>query len=52
LTDAFAKDPLKVRQWQAYADSIGIDSVSLSEVTAQIWSTLRPSCERLTDRRN
>jgi hypothetical protein len=48
LTDAFAKDPLKVRQWQAYTDSIGIDSVSLSEVTAQIWSTLRPCCERLT----
>lgn len=51
LTDAFAKDLLKVRQWRAYTDSIGIDSVPLSEVTAQIWSTLRPSCERLADRR-
>ena len=47
LTEAFANDPLKVSQWRAYTESLGIEAVPLGEVIAQIWANIKPSCDRI-----
>lgn len=49
LTTRFSTDPLKVRQWSAYAASMGLDGQSLEQVVESIWNLLGPACQRLTD---
>lgn len=48
LSRAFADDPAKQRQWHNYAESIGLDSVTLVEVVEAVWDLVGPSCTRLT----
>lgn len=48
LARAFADEPAKQRQWRNYAESIGLDSVTLVEVVEAIWNLVSPSCTRLT----
>lgn len=48
LSQAFADDAAKRRQWRNYAHSIGLDTVSLAEVVDAAWELVGPSCMRLT----
>ncbi len=45
------RDPQKVTQWAAYAESISLEAVTLVQVVAAIWAFLGPSCERLNEER-
>ena len=47
LTAAFSDTLQKAEQWQTYAESIGLEAVSLAQVTSEIWAYLGPVCERL-----
>lgn len=47
LSDAFALDATKETQWQAYARSVQLESVSLREVTNAIWKLFGPACARI-----
>lgn len=47
LTDAFSADPLKTQQWATYAESIGLEGLSLENTIDLIWTKLAPACERL-----
>lgn len=40
LSDTFAKDPDKVRQWKAYTAGSLAEDVELSDATAEIWARL------------
>ena len=44
LTDAFANDPAKRRQWLAYAESIELEEVSLRAICGTIWDWFEPIC--------
>lgn len=48
LSRAFSDDPAKQRQWRNYAHSIGLVSVTLTEVVEAAWDLVEPSCLRLT----
>lgn len=48
LTIAFSGNDQKAEQWKTYAESIGLEAVSLSRVVDAIWTYLGPSCARLT----
>jgi hypothetical protein len=48
LSDAFALDAAKEAQWQAYARSVQLESVSLKAVTDEIWKLFGPACARVT----
>jgi hypothetical protein len=48
LSGELIDDETKQRQWRAYAESIELESVSLSEVVEAIWALVEPSCKRLT----
>lgn len=48
LSDQFATDTEKSRQWAAYAASIDLDGLSLETVVATIRSYVDPACQRLT----
>lgn len=48
LSRAFVEDAAKQRQWRNYADSLGLDAVTLDEVVGSIWELVGPSCMRLT----
>lgn len=47
LTSQFSTDPLKARQWSAYAESIGLEGLTLEVTTDLIWTILGPVCKRL-----
>lgn len=47
LSREIVADDQKARQWAAYSDSIGLESLSLDTVVETIWSSVGPSCERL-----
>ena len=47
LSREFVTDDQKSRQWAAYTESIGLESLSLDTVVESIWSSAGPSCERL-----
>lgn len=47
LTSQFSTDPLKARQWSAYAESIGLEGLALEVTTDLIWAILGPVCKRL-----
>jgi Nucleotidyl transferase AbiEii toxin, Type IV TA system len=48
LTAAFSENPQKAEQWMTYAESIGVEAVTLPEIVSAIWSYLGPSCARLS----
>lgn len=48
LTPAFAEDAAKQRQWRNYAESIGLEALTLQEVVEAVWHLVGPSCRRLT----
>jgi hypothetical protein len=48
LSVSLIEDPIKRQQWQAYAQSIGHDGLSLAEVVDAIWALVGPSCGRVT----
>lgn len=50
LSTAFVEDELKQQQWRAYAQSLGLNGVSLDHVVEAVWDLVRPSCERLLKR--
>ena len=47
LTEAFADNRQKAEQWATYAESIGLEAVSLGQVVTAIWAYLGPSCARI-----
>lgn len=47
LTEAFADNRQKAEQWATYAESIGLEAVSLAQVVTAIWAYLGPSCARI-----
>jgi len=47
LSDAFALDAAKEVQWQAYARSVQLESVSLKVVADEIWKLFGPTCARV-----
>lgn len=47
LSEAFTTDADKMVQWQAYAGSIGLVGITLSEVAEEIWERLGPLCSDL-----
>jgi predicted nucleotidyltransferase component of viral defense system len=47
LTAAYSDNRQKAEQWETYADTIGLEAVSLAQVTTAIWAYLGPSCSRL-----
>jgi predicted nucleotidyltransferase component of viral defense system len=47
LSKLFTDDPQKVTQWQTYAESIGLEMATLTQVVDAIWAYLSPSCARL-----
>lgn len=47
LTTAFSDNRQKAEQWMTYAETIGLQAVSLPQVVAAIWAYLSPSCARL-----
>lgn len=48
LSGEFIQDETKRRQWRAYSASIELEGVSLDEVVEAIWTSVGPSCGRLT----
>jgi predicted nucleotidyltransferase component of viral defense system len=48
LSRAFVDDVAKQRQWRNYADSLGLQMVTLAEVVEAVWELVGPSCVRLT----
>ncbi len=48
LSDKFAADEQKFRQWAAFAASVELESLELKTVVQKIWSYIGPSCQRLT----
>jgi len=46
LSDAFATDPAKVRQWQSFVQTVAIDPGSLATVLADLRAFLLPNIER------
>jgi hypothetical protein len=48
LTIAFSGYYQTVQQWTTYAESIGLEAVSLGQFVTAIWAYLEPSCARLT----
>ena len=48
LSDVFATDEQKSRQWAAYSASIDLEDLLLDTVVESIWSYLGPACERLS----
>lgn len=47
LTAAFSDNRQKAEQWATYAETIGLQAVSLAQVVAEVWAYLGPSCARL-----
>lgn len=47
LTTAFSDNRQKAEQWMTYAETIGLQAVSLPQVVAAIWAYLSPSCARI-----
>ena len=47
LTTTFTDNRQKAEQWATYAESIGVEAVTLAQVVAAIWAYLGPSCARL-----
>lgn len=47
LTAAFSDNRQKAEQWATYAETIGLQAVSLAQVVAAIWAYLGPSCARI-----
>lgn len=48
LSPTFVNDAAKQRLWRNYADSIGLDAVTLEEIVESVWRLVGPSCMRLT----
>ena len=49
LSDEFVTDGQKSQQWMAYAASIDLEGLTLETVVGVIWSTVGPTCRRLTE---
>lgn len=45
LSEAFAHNAAKQSQWDAYAESIQLDGVSLADVVEVVWNTFEPICQ-------
>lgn len=49
LSADFIADAVKRQQWQAYAQSIDHNGLSLEEVVEAIWALAGPSCRRIAE---
>lgn len=52
LSASFIADAAKRQQWQAYAQSIDHNGLSLEEVVNAIWTLVGPSCRRIASARH
>lgn len=49
LSEEMTQDGTKQGQWAAYAESVGLEKVSLEEVIETIWSMVGRACKRISE---